>query len=78
MSSRSKSLCITTFASPSKSVSRWKNNLVLDDLLMRIDDTMFDNLLVNQYRFDYFEFSDNENDEILDPNVTRYWWWYWL
>ena len=45
---------------------------MLDDLLMRIDDTMFDNLLVNQYRFDYFEFSDNENDEILDPNVTRY------
>jgi len=72
MSSRSKSLRITTFASPSKSVSRGKNNLVLDDLLMRIDDTMFDNLFVNQYRFDYFEFNDNENDEILDPNVTKY------
>jgi len=72
MSSRSKPSCITTFASPSKSVSRGKNNLVLDDLLIRIDDTMFDNLFVNQYKFDYFKFSDNENDEILDPNVTKY------
>ena len=30
---------------------------------------MFDNPFDDQHRFDYFEPSDNENDDMLDPNV---------
>jgi len=43
--------------------------LLLDDLLQRIDDTIFGNLLVNQHRFHYFDSSDNEDDEMLDLNA---------
>lgn len=31
---------------------------------------MFNNPFAYQHRFDYFETSDNEDDEMLDPNVT--------
>jgi len=30
---------------------------------------MFDNLFVNQYKFDYSKHSDNKDDEMLDSNV---------
>jgi hypothetical protein len=40
-------MCVTTFAGLSNAVSRGKNNLLSDDLLQRIDDTMFDNPFVN-------------------------------
>jgi hypothetical protein len=42
-----KSMCVTTFACLSNAVSRGKNSLLSDDLLQRIDDTMFDNPFVN-------------------------------
>jgi hypothetical protein len=45
-----------------------KTVLLLDDLLQRIDDTIFDNPLANQHRFHYFDSSDNEDDEMLDLN----------
>jgi hypothetical protein len=35
-----------------------------------INDTIFDNLFVDQHRFDYSEPSDNEDDDTLDPNMT--------
>jgi len=47
MSSRSKFLCITTFGGSSKLVSREKNNLLLADLLVRIDDIIFNNLFID-------------------------------
>lgn len=31
---------------------------------------MFDNLFVDQYRFGYFKPSDNEDDKMLDSNMT--------
>jgi hypothetical protein len=34
-----------------------------------IDNTMFDNPFVDQHRFHYFDPSDNENDEMLEPSV---------
>jgi hypothetical protein len=55
---------------PSKSVSRRKNCLLSNDLLKRIDDTMFDNPFADQYRFDYSEFSDNRDDETLASETT--------
>jgi hypothetical protein len=58
-----------TYVGLSKSVSRGKNNLLLDDLLQMIDDTMFINPSTDQHRFEYFKPSDNEDDELLDPNV---------
>jgi hypothetical protein len=45
-----------------------KTVLLLDDLLQRIDDTIFDNPIANQHRFHYFDSSDNEDDEMLDLN----------
>jgi hypothetical protein len=47
VSSLQKSMCVTTFACLSNAVSRGKNSLLSDDLLQRIDDTMFDNPFVN-------------------------------
>jgi hypothetical protein len=58
---------VTTSIDPLKLVC--KNSLLLDNLMLRIDDTMFDNSFVDQHRFDYFKPSDNENDETLDLNV---------
>ena len=69
MSSRSKSLCVPTFVCPLKLVSRGKNNLLLEDSLWNIDDTMFDNSFANQHIFHYYELSDNENEEMLDPKI---------
>jgi len=34
-----------------------------------IDDIMFDNPFADQHRFDYFEPSDNEDDDMLNSNV---------
>jgi hypothetical protein len=31
---------------------------------------MFNNLFVDQYRFNYYGPSDNEDDKTLDPNMT--------
>jgi hypothetical protein len=31
---------------------------------------MFNNPFYYQYRFDYFKTSDNEDDEMWDPNLT--------
>jgi hypothetical protein len=35
-----------------------------------INDTMFDNLFIDQHIFDYSKPIDNEDDEILEQNVT--------
>ena len=70
MSSRPKSLCVPTFVCPLKLVSRGKNNLLLEDSLWNINDTMFDNSFANQHIFHYYELSDNENEETLDPKIT--------
>jgi hypothetical protein len=59
---------VTTSIDPLKLDS--KNSLLLDNLMLRIDDTMLDNLFVNQHRFNYFKPNDNENDETLDLNVS--------
>lgn len=40
-----------------------------DDLLQRIDDTVFDNPFTNQHRFHYYDHSGNKDDEMLDPNI---------
>jgi hypothetical protein len=40
-----------------------------NNLLQRIDHTIFENPFVDQHGFDYFEFSDNEEDEMLNLNV---------
>uniref|UniRef100_A0A6N2MDI3 Uncharacterized protein n=1 Tax=Salix viminalis TaxID=40686 RepID=A0A6N2MDI3_SALVM len=34
-----------------------------------IDDIMFDNSFAYYYRFDNFERNDNEDDDMLDPNI---------
>jgi hypothetical protein len=47
MSSQSRSLCAPTSVGPSKSISRGKKSLLLDDLLQRIDDIVFDNQFVD-------------------------------
>jgi len=70
MSNQSKFIFVVTYAGPLKSVSKDKNNLLSDDLLQMIDDTIFGNLFVDQHRFDYSEPSDNEDDDTLDPNMT--------
>ena len=47
---------------------------IVDDLLQRIDDTIFDNFFVDQHRFDYHKPSDNEDDvddEII-PLVSEF------
>jgi hypothetical protein len=31
---------------------------------------MFDNSFANQHIFHYYELSDNENEETLDPKIT--------
>jgi hypothetical protein len=41
----------------------------LDDLLQKVNDTLFDNPFADQHRFDYFEPSDNEDDDMLNSNV---------
>jgi hypothetical protein len=46
-SSRPKFMSVPTSASLLKSASRGKNNLLLNDLLQKINDTMFDNLFAN-------------------------------
>ena len=69
MNNRLKSVFFPTYVGLSKSVSRGKNNLLLDDLLQMIDDTMFINPFTDQHIFDYFKPSDNEDDELLNPNV---------
>ena len=35
-----------------------------------INDIMFDNLFVNQHKFDYSEPIDNEDDDTLQQNMT--------
>jgi hypothetical protein len=62
MSSRPKVMYVLTFVGPSYSISRGKNNLLSIDLLQRINDTMFNKPFVNQYRFDYFEPNNNEDN----------------
>jgi hypothetical protein len=47
MNGRSKFLCITTFGGLSKLVSRGRKNLLLTDLLVRIDDIIFNNLFID-------------------------------
>jgi len=69
VSNQSRSLCDPTSVGPSKSISRDKKSLFLDDLLQRIDDNMFDNQFVYQHRFDYSKPGENEDDETLDTNV---------
>lgn len=49
-----KTICVLILVGPSNSVSRGKNSLLSNDLTQRIDDTMFDNSFVDQYRFGYF------------------------
>jgi len=68
VSSRLKSVYVSMFACPLNSVSRGKNNLLSDDLLQRINDMMLNNPFVGQHIFDYFKISDNEDDDMLDPN----------
>jgi hypothetical protein len=62
-------LYVSTFADLSNLVSKGKNNLLSNDLLQMINDTMFDNIFVDQYRFNYSKASDNEDDDILDSNM---------
>jgi len=69
MNSWPKHVCILTFVGPSNSVNGGKNSLLSDDLLQRIYDIMFDNLFTDQYRFYYYEPSDNEYDNTLEPNM---------
>jgi len=49
VSSRSKSVCVLTFAGSSSLISRGKNNLLSDDLLQMIGDIMFDNPFAEQH-----------------------------
>jgi hypothetical protein len=53
---------VSTSTGLSNSISKGKNNLLLDDLLQSIDDIMFDNSFVDQHIFDYYELSDNKDD----------------
>ena len=53
---------VSTSTGLSNSISKGKNNLLLDDLLQSIDDIMFDNSFVDQHIFDYYEPSDNKDD----------------
>ena len=53
MNSQPKSVYVSTSANPSNSISTGKNSVLSDDLLQIIDDTMFDNPFVDQYRFNY-------------------------
>jgi hypothetical protein len=53
---------VSTSTGLSNSISKGKNNLLLDDLLQSIDDIMFDNSFVDQHVFDYYEPSDNKDD----------------
>jgi hypothetical protein len=71
VSSRSKSVCVPTSIGPSNSVGRDKNSLSSNDLLQRINNTMFDNHFADQYKFKYSEPSNNEDDvydEIIPPD----------
>jgi len=76
VSSQSKSLCVLNFAGFSNSVGRGKNSLLLDDLLHRINDTMFDNACGDQYIFGYSKLSDNEygvdNDNVVNDEIIPY------
>ena len=63
MSKWPKSEFFPTSTGPSKSVNKCKNNLLWDDLLQRIDDTMFDNPFADQHRFNYSELDDNKDDD---------------
>jgi len=67
--SRPKYVCLPTSDGSSKSVSKGKITLLSDYLLQRINNTMFDNLFTDQYKFDYSESSGNEDDDMLDPNM---------
>ena len=55
VNSQPKSVYVSTSANPSNSISTGKNIVLSDDLLQIIDDTMFDNPFVDQYRFNYSE-----------------------
>jgi len=79
MSSKPKSLCLPTSSwicksasqstDLSKSVNRGKTNLLLDDLLQKVNDTLFDNPFADQHRFDYSKPNNNEDDKTLNLNV---------
>jgi hypothetical protein len=69
VNSRPKFLYVSTFADLSNPVSKGKNNLLSNDLLQMINDTMFDNIFVDQYRFNYSKPGDNEDDDMLDSNM---------
>ena len=62
VSSWLESVRVSTSTGLSNSISKGKNNLLLDDLLQSIDDIMFDNSFVDQHIFDYYEPSDNKDD----------------
>jgi hypothetical protein len=69
VNSRPKFLYVSTFVDLSNPVSKGKNNLLSNDLLQMINDTMFDNIFVDQYRFNYSKPGDNEDDDMLDSNM---------
>lgn len=71
VSSRSKSICVSTSTRPSNSVGRDKNSLLSDDLLRMIYDIMFGNPFAYQHIFDYFEPSNNEDDVNDDDGVIH-------
>jgi hypothetical protein len=68
VSSRSKSLCVST--SGWISVNKWKNSFIVGWFVINDWWYMFNNLFVDQYRFNYSGPSDNEDDKTLDPNMT--------
>jgi hypothetical protein len=41
----------------------------LDDLLQKVNDTLFDNPFADQHRFDYSKPNNNEDDKTLNLNV---------
>ena len=47
-----------------------KNSLLLNDLQQRINDSMFDNPFIDQHIIYYSNPSDDENDEMLNLNVS--------
>ena len=67
-SSRPKFLCFLTYVDSSKSIGRGKTfyyRMICYKGLMILRLTIHD-----QHRFDYFEFSDNEDDEMFNIYVT--------
>jgi len=75
VSSQPNSLCSNFWSNMYKCITIFQSfniikNSSLYDLLQSIDNTMFHNPFVDQYRFHYSNPSVNENDETLDPYVT--------